>query len=329
MDYLQEFLLFNRRFKRNDNSHRTALMLQKQGDDYIFNYLCNIFVNRIKWKYTNEEETINTELLEKSILFDGVVALSQYNGIWLNFRPSIINDISFYNFPSSVQLFDYVGRSYGIHVPISPYDFGIKSDCVLIYNDQFKTRPIDTIIYFAQRLSYINTQINAAIKNLRGSAFMFCTEEQKKELNKIMTRGNDGTPVQFITLDTEDPNVYKPQLLTTPEIPDVLKCLYEAWDKTMSDFLNSIGIRSNSEMNKKSGVTPLEITENRQNTDIILNGCIEERLKCLELGKKIGLEGLSVSLSNFEPRTVDESFNKEIEEGQEVKNDDEFEKSNI
>lgn len=340
MDYLQEFLTYNRRIKRRDNSHRDALKLKNMGDSYIFNYLCSVFVNRIKWKYDNPEgnNTIATELIERQILFDGNACFHKLKienaEAWLNFNASIINNYSFYNYPSSVQIFDFVGRPYGIHVPISKFDIKPFGDCVMIWDNALRTSPIMNVLYYANRLSYINSQINAAITNLRGTQIVACTEEQKEQAVKTYKMGNDGMPIVFITYHPDDINSFKPILLSSPEIPDVLKTLYEIWDKTMADYLNSIGIRCNNEINKKSGVTPLEITENRQNTDIILNAAIESRLEGIELAKRIGLEGLSVSLSNFEPRTVDQTANiwnnaNNIPKYEEVSSNDEFEKSNI
>lgn len=332
MDYLSEFLKFNK--KRSDNSRKTAAALKKQGDCYIFNTLCQLYINRIKWTYNPGPEkvkSIATDLIEKTILFDGFVGFIQkMPDFWVNCKFSIINDLSFYRYPAAVQAFDYCGRPQeGEFIPYSPYDYGIKSNCIIIWDNINHTRPIDTIIYYSERLGYINTQINAAITNIRGAQILACTEEQKKAFNQLYKNANYGTPIQFITYDIEDPASLKPILLTTPEIPDVLKCLYEAWDKTFSDFLNAIGIRSNSEMNKKSGVTPLEITENRQNTDIILNSAMETRLQGIEQAKILGLTGLSVSLSNFEPRTVDETANTKESQKEEISDNEEYENSDI
>ena len=313
MDYLSEFLKFNK--KRSDNSRKTASALKKQGDCYIFNTLCQLYINRIKWTYDPGPEkvkSIATDLIEKTILFDGFVGFIQkMPDFWVNCKFSIINDMSSYRYPAAVQAFDYCGRPQeGEFVPYSPYDYGIKSNCIIIWDN-------------------INTQINAAIINIRGAQILACTEEQKKAFNQLYKNANEGTPIQFITYDIEDPSSLKPILLTTPEIPDVLKCLYEAWDKTFSDFLNAIGIRSNSEMNKKSGVTPLEITENRQNTDIILNSAMETRLQGIEQAKILGLTGLSVSLSNFEPRTVDETANTAESKKEEISDNEQYENSDI
>lgn len=321
--------------KQNDNSRRTAVALKKSGDAYIFNYLCEVFCSRINWTYNPDdgENTIATELLEKSLLYDGSFVLHNYkrNGIeaWLNFRASVVNDLSFYGYPSAVQLYDFKGKPYGVHVPYSPYDHNLPSDCVIVWDNQFHTRPISKIIYYAQRLSYINAQINAAIKNLRGSAFLVCSEGQKKVVTRMYQNANDSTPIMLLTYDNLEPESLKPQLLTTQETPEVLKTLYEAWDKTMSDFLNSIGIRSNTKVNKLSGVSDMELMSNIQNTDLILNAAVESRLKGIEQAEKLGLKGLSVSLSNFEPRTTRFDANTQTSKMEEVSNNEEFKNSDF
>ena len=69
--------------------------------------------------------------------------------------------------------------------------------------------------------------------------------------------------------------------------------------------MQSIGIRANNEVDKRTGVTPLEIVQSRQNVDIILNNAFMQRQKAVRQLEKAGLKGVKVNLENFDTLIAD------------------------
>lgn len=307
-DYLNEVLFIYGKNRRN-NTYKQAMALKKRGDAYLFNLLCQEYINRFKWTYEPADgvKTIATELIERTILFGGAVGFAKYvqsNGTyqettWRNFRVSGMDDRSFYGYPNQCTLTDYSGKVVGKYIPTQKQDLAEIANCSLIYDNFQGWNPLWTIFYYVERLSGINASINACVKNILGTSIISCSREQARDVERQRQSASIGVPylVWFDDGDVRPPEI---KLISTPGASEELKTLYEAFDKTHHDYLQSIGIRVNNEMNKKSGITPIEIIENRMNVDIILNSAYEARKEGIEMAKKIGLEGLSVSLDNFE-----------------------------
>lgn len=307
-DYLNEFLLITGRTNRRNGTYKKAMEIKRRGDSYIFNLLCEEWISRFKWK--SEEKTIATELIEKTILLDGMVGLAklvQKNGpyieeTWRNFKVTGLDNQSFYGYTNRCTLTDYVGRTIGQYIPVQDQDLSDTANCVIIYDNVMGWTPILTILYYAERLSMINSSINGCIQNILGTTIITCEPEQARDIERQRAAASVGVPYVLKRHDGEI-NPTPMELMSTSGASDELKTLFEAFDKVHADYLQSIGIRANNEMNKKSGVTPMEIIENRQNVDIVLNASYEMRKKGIEQCKRIGLEGLSVSVDNFEGLT--------------------------
>lgn len=313
-DYLNECITFWGHTNRRNATYRQAQLVKRRGDAYLFNLLCTEYTSRFKWEYNPPDgrKTIATELIEQTILFGDVCAfakLHQEHGTytsdsWRNFRATGLDNGSFYSYPNKCTLTDYTGKSYGEYIPVQEQEDDNFANCCLIY-DNFKNHsPLWTIFYYVDRLSVINTSIEACIRNILGTSVITCTREQAKDIEKQRTAAAVGVPY-IIHYDEDDLKPPAASIMSTSGASDELRILYSAFDKTHHDFLQSIGIRVNSEIDKQTGVTPMEIIENRMNVDLILNDALGNRKKGIELAKRIGLEGLSVSLTNFENRTGD------------------------
>lgn len=304
-DYLNEVLMLYGARNRRNGTYKKAMLIKQRGDANIFNALCREWCSRFKWEY--QGDTIAPELIERTILFNGYCGLAEIaesNGSfadssWRNFRVSAVDNQSFYGYPNSVELTDYVGRPYGRYIPVHDEDTSDIANCALIQDNFHGWTPLLTILYYAERMSQINASIEACIRNILGTSVIQCTHGQERQIVKQMTAASLGTPY-IITYDENDIHPIEPKLLSTPGASDSLITLYESWDKTHGDYLQSIGIRTNAEINKKSGITPMEIVEDRQNVDLILNDGLNARLKGIKHFERIGGSGLSVTLDNFE-----------------------------
>lgn len=318
-DYLNEFLLFAGRKNRRSGTYQRALALKRRGDAHIFNQLCQEYTGRFKWKYkpTNGAPSICEELIERTILENGMCALfkmheehgSYSRDEWRNARAAAVGDPSFYGYPNTVELTDYSGNSLGNYIPVQDQDDSDIANCVLIYDNSSRWSPIITVLYYAERLSKLNASISGCIENILGTSIITCDESQMRDIARQREAAAAGTPY-ILKIDgyggQQDPN-----LMYTPGASEALKTLYEAFDKTHADYLQSIGIRSNNEIDKKSGVTPIEIVENRQNVDLILNQALEMRLNSIYQAERIGIEpgSLTCELSNFESKTANYDAN--------------------
>lgn len=298
------------------NTYKRALALKKAGGAYIFNLLMRECTGRFKWKYNppDGKKTIATELIELTLCNSGIVGfynLTQQQGSyaasgWRNFRVTGTNNLSPYGYPDQVDLADYAGNDMGRHIPVQQQDESNIADCALIFDSAIGYSPLNIILFYAERLNTILTRINAAVNGLLGTRIITCTREQARDIQKQQRAADIGAPyvLNFNELDQS-----KVELMSTPGLSEELQMLYAAYDKTHHDFLQSIGIRVNNEIDRKSGITPIEIVENRMNVDIILNQALEARQRGIELARRVGLEGLSVSLDSFKNHTGDYDAN--------------------
>lgn len=317
-DYLSQVITLWGRTNRRDSTYRRAQQIKRRGDAYLFNFLCSEYVSRFKWTYEPPDgrKTIATELIERTMLYGGVCAFALYvqrnrtyrDATWRNFRVSGMDNLSFYGYPNRCTLTDYSGRVTGDYIPVQEQEDGEIANCAIIYDNFDGWSPLATIFYYVDRLSCVNSSIDACIRNILGTSIITCTKEQARDIEKQRAASEMGVPY-LLRYDEDDLRPPSTQLMTTAGAPEELKILYEAFDKTHHDFLQSVGIRVNAEIDKRAGVTPMEIIENRMNVDLILNAALETRRKGIELAKRIGLEGLSVSLDNFENRVGDYDAN--------------------
>lgn len=306
-DYLNEFLLITSKRKKR-NEYKEAVLFKNIAGRRIFNQLCHEWCGRFIWN--TKEKTIASEMIERTILFHNAVAFAKVNlerigaigEVWANCIPANVNNLSFYGRATSIELIDYVGRNLGTYIPVMR-EFPVEGieNCALVRDNFDDDRPIMSIMYYAKRMLDVDTSIRGCIKNITGTAIIYCTPEQKLMIEKQRSAAEIGVPY-VICIDESNVSQIPPSMICTQGAAEELKTLYECMDKVHGDFLQSIGIRVNNEMDRRSGITPIEIVENRQNIDISLNSYLNSRKKGIEECKEIGLE-INVSLDNMEPKT--------------------------
>lgn len=326
MDYLNEFIALARS-RRRDGTYRRALALKTRGDAVIFNQLAKEWISRFKWEVPKEDGcAISSELIERYVLFDGMAAFRRistkeiidksfrpldkegtYGNIetqWRMFSVSGTDNLSFYGYPTRAFLTDRAGRTYGYSLVQEEGDILNREDmCVLVMDSSLCDYPIMNVLYYAEKMSMVEASINAAIQNITGTTIIVCSKEQEKQVLKERKAASVGVPwvVRYDELYKSGEGV---QLLKTEGTEEALKVLYEAQNKIHADYLQSIGIRANNEVDKKSGVTPMEIIQSRQNVDLILNNALEQRKKAISQLEKAGLKGVKVDLENFDTQTA-------------------------
>lgn len=328
-DYLNEFLLFAK--NRRDGTYTRALRLKRRGDAEIFNTLALEWISRFKWKTKEKDDAIASELIERTLLFDGMAAFRKISmqelvdksfetrfvgdnsfpdeKPWRLFRVSGTDNLSFYGYSNRATLTDFAGRVYGTCLVVQDGDIlHDDSMCILARDSQLWNYPIMKVFYYAEKLSIIEASINACIQNITGTTIITCSREQEKQLLKERKAASVGVP-WIVRYDEIYKSGEETKLLTSPGASEELKTLYSAQNKTHADFLQSIGIRANNEVDRRTGVNPLEIVQSRQNVDIVLNNALEMRKKAVEQLHAAGLKGINVDLQNFESLVTDYDAN--------------------
>lgn len=328
VDYLNELMLLTKGRSR-DGTYNRAMKLKMRGDAIIFNQLAREWISRFKWEVPQDDTcAISTELIERAILFGGMAAFRRvstkelvqksfsplkdkegtYGDVetqWRLFCVSGTDNLSFYGYPTRAYLTSFSGASFGYSLVQEEGDVLNREDmCVIAMDSPLGSFPYLTVLYYAEKMSMIETSINAAIQNILGTTIITCPKEQEKQVLKERKAAQVGVPwvVRYDEIYKSSDNL---QLLTTDGATEALKTLYEAQNKVHADYLQSIGIRANNEVDKRTGVTPLEIVQSRQNVDIILNNAFMQRQKAVRQLEKAGLKGVKVNLENFDTLIAD------------------------
>lgn len=297
MDYLAEYLHFNT--NRRDRLCEIARNLKRRGHNIIFNSLCNDYINVFKWQ--GKHTTIDYDLIEKEIMFNGVVAFTKSLKGLENYpfiaKATGYTSFGYYCKPTAVLLSDFMGQPRGTQTVVLDSDIDTLGKCVLCTDNRMGEKPIHVILYYAMQLSTIRTKIIQCVTNIRGASIVSVPEEQLEQAKNIYRDIDEGKSITFLSTSIENLDI-KPQILTTDGASEELKTLYESYDKTYNDYLQSLGVQANNEIDKKSGISPVEVVANRSVIRERLQGRLEVRRKAIEQMKRIGIEGIEVSMSD-------------------------------
>ena len=269
----------------------------------VFCLLLNIVINRFKF---NLPKTMDDRFLNICLISTGRAGIIRHEGKLLNLRVTEMNTQSTYGYPINLSLVDYCGKGYGSHIPNIP-DLEEVADCALVYLNKTDAPPIFRIIYYANRLAELQTQIGTAISNIRASIAIRCEKEQKKQIESNWREAGNGKPL-FLDYSSEKSFGGIPEIICNPQTSEILKTLYEAYDKELARFCSEFGITSNSIMNKLSGINTEELKKNDAQNQIILNNQLNTLKEGLKKASELFGEEMSVEL-NFNPEIEDEKEN--------------------
>lgn len=267
-DYLNEFLLFYGKRNREGATYRAARQIKAQGDVYLFNRLCREWSSRFIWE---SDDMVLSSQIERTILTSGACGIyKDANGVLRCARATGLNGLSYYGLPNSCDLVAYNGDALGKFIPMQGEEYDNISNCVLIFDNLLGDRPIASVMYYYQRLSQISAQLSGALQNILGTQIIHANREAIRDIERQREAARIGVPYLVSYDSMYDGTQSNIEILQTEGISDTVKLLQESFEKTHHDFLVAIGIYANTEIDKESGVSDLEITVNSERTDTML-----------------------------------------------------------
>ena len=287
------------------------------GRNVLYNLL-DLLVGRFEYELP---ESCDARFLELCLLYNNTAAIASIDGKPMNLSISGAYNISPYGYPSAFNLVDYMGRNYGRFVPDAPGNESF-ADCVYVRNSKMNQPPIYRILWYADRLTELQTSISAAIANLRGTVIVRCsTKEQEGPVKRAWMNAGNGLPVIFSFTRQEGLDAPAPDVITNPQTASILRDLQENYDKTYAQFCEEFGINGNAVVNKMSGVSNLELSQNLQGTNIRLRESLAMREDAMKrAAAKFGVP-FSVRLA-FDPDVLDRDDETFDETGEEGKDDE-------
>lgn len=277
MQQFFDLFFFGGLFKDKDKNKK-AIITKRWTALNTFYALLSIVMNRFKYK--DLPDTMDRRFLELCLIATNQAGIAKVGDKIMNFNINSTGSRSSYGYPLNVTLCDFMGKSYGRFIPNTPD--AVSPDCVLMYNDEYNIAPLSRIVWYANRLTDLQTSLGAAIANLKGTTVIRCSKEQKAPVEKAWRNVDNGVPIILSFDDATGALQNPPEVLTNPQTPEILVALQENYDKTLAQFCMEFGINSNTVVNKMSGISSEELAQNNQMIEIRLHTEFEQRKKALE-----------------------------------------------
>lgn len=265
------------------------------GGINIFYHLLDLYLNRFTFDLP---ESMDAKFMQMTLANAGECIVADKDGAPVIYGVGTVGPLNGYGYPEYVQGIDYNGRNHGRYIPDYPGNEDI-ADCVSVRPLYDSLPPIARISFYADRLARINSAINSAIYNLRGSMYIQCSPEQKRAIKKMYDEVDDGSPLIFSFGASDGGLQDPPQIMYSEANANAIQTLYETYDKTLSMFCTDFGIKSNGVVNKMSGVTDEELDSTSQGTDIILMRDYKMYQKALDNVNKKWYTNCKVSIADF------------------------------
>lgn len=252
-------------FGNGKNPEKNALIKKGWTGLKVFYDLTELYMGRFVYKMP---ETCDPFFFELCMLYSGEAMIIKKDGEIMNLRPIEAGRFDKYGYPEVYSLMDYVGRNYGRYIPDSPGNAGI-AEGVLCKNRKNPVPAIYKLIWYADRITELQTSISASISNLRGTTIVVCgSKEQEAAVKRAYKNAGNGIPVIFAFGNSEGAFSQPPQIITNAQTGDILKTLQENYDKTVSQFCADFGINAAAVVNKLSGVSGEELKQNDEMINI-------------------------------------------------------------
>lgn len=273
----------------------------------IFCQLVNLVANRFKPKDGTLPDTMDWRFLMICLINSNKAGIIDANGEICNGNIIGGSNFSRYGYLINCNVIDFMGKPYGTkYIPNTP---GLEdvANCGIIYMNELNSVPISRIIWYAQRLTELQSSISAAISNLKGTVVISCEKEQEKVIARDWQAGGEGVPV-ILKYDGASSFGNKPELMCNPQTGDVLKILMETYDKEFARFCSEFGINSNQVMNKLSGISDDELQQNEEQNYIILHSDLDCLNKYFARANKMFGTNIEIEINH------DMSYNKDVKE---------------
>ena len=276
-------------------------MKQKTIDAQLTNYktylvykekMMSLAINVFQFK--NLDPFIDTSVINKTLFMEGKVAF---------FRDEVANKLMAMPF-QIVGSLDYYGRPQAIR-PL-PY-FGVynrtlyakKKEFVIMYDNEMHTSLLPALVDSAKRIALIKRNMDINVSQQATNRIWKTTEDKKVSLERALQQV-DSKVNSIVTYDDLDLNEMGAILNPAPFVTDKLN---DAKKEEWSEFLETIGITSNT-VQKKERVITDEIFTSMGGTIASRYNRFESRRKAVELINEYFNQHIEVEFYDGLPSTI-------------------------
>jgi len=246
------------------------------------------------FQFKNLDPFIDMSMVNYSLLIEGSVAffLDDITGKLMATPYTNVGSLDYYGRPQVIRPLPY----YGIY---NRSLYKKRNEFVIMYDNEAHLPMYPRIVASTERLSLIKRTIDINIEEQQTSRYWKTSEDKKLSLMKALDQ-IDSKCHAIITYDGLDLNEATAVLLPAPYVADKLN---EAKKEEWSEFLEEIGITSNT-ITKKERLITDEIFTSMGGTIASRYNRYESRRKAVEEINKLFNQNIEVSFYDGLPATI-------------------------
>lgn len=227
----------------------------------ILNHIMNLAVNTFEWE--GLPETADEKYIEKSLLFNGNIAMGKDKDLGLITLPfNASNNVNIYGDPTTITL-NGLG---GYNKEFIPYmrgsnDEELHVNAVRGYDNPNGYPAISRILDAAARLTEVKRTMDITVKKLK-NPYLFIGDKSQTDSLKKMLRSVENNEEAILVGDRIDVSSFRAE-----DIHIDTQVIEELWNQYMrlyNEVLDSLGINTNPNFDKNSGVSADEVQSNNQ-----------------------------------------------------------------
>ena len=270
-----------------------------------FNQLINLALDIYEWK--NLPETCDSRLMEAALLWRGYMAFyKDENGSIWSYSAGPGGELTRYGYPSRGYLYALNGVVEQCNF-YWPFMDNADANGVLCLDNKMGYPMINYIIRGAERIADARRALDVAAKNSKRPFVFSGTEEQVDTIKSIYNDMDKNEP--FLIIDEEQLGTLKPSIMSTNFHEGSIKELWDYYINTRNDVINSLGINTKTNNDKKERMNVTETLGDLEYTEKQQDYRLEERKAfCERVNEAFGLDisvdykQSSLELMNMKPQ---------------------------
>lgn len=243
--------------------------------DFYFQQFKQMITNMFIWE--NLPDNISQRFLEEHLFNEGMVLFFKSSDLDIHVVSKALTiGLNDYEEPT---LYHALGVN-RINEVLSP------TECVPIWNTNFRKGSVDTVHFFAKRLSGIEKTIDVNLEQLKNPSIIACPEGQRETVKQIIKEKSDGVPYIFTSDDFD--GMVKVNVFDM-HVQNHTRELEEIRMSKEHQALTYFGI-NNVNILKKERLISGEAEQNNEQISINRNAMYQSRLRaCKEINEMFGL----------------------------------------
>lgn len=271
-------------------SQKKAAKYQNQTEfqNMFFNYY-NMAMDIFHWK--NLPDTCDERTLERSFLLSGKAMIAEYGGCLISPMCAWGAGLNLYGRPLELWGYGANGFNQRFNAYVPGADKGrtltkvadghtVGAPNAVTGRDNSEMYPYISYIYAAAaRLSDLFRSCDVLVKNLKSPFIVSTDEPQKRTIEDLLRTRDENVPLVLVSQALTG---IKPEVLSIQIPPETLKLFWTHFRNVEGQLLETLGIESNANADKLSGVSNLEVQANNGATAANLAKRLEWRQRFAE-----------------------------------------------